>query len=221
VAIINFVPLMTVDAQVAANPGAAATPPAPVPMPPAPAPPAPAVQPARTPEAVQPQRERQHVVVPDFTRVGSKSTTPQKPKPPVSTENSDQAARQHMLDQIRRTTQVLGGSMSGSTKIELSGAGTTGVPYANWLSAVVSIYQHSWRMPDGVTQNFPPVRTSITIARDGSVISARMTGSSGIPEVDASIQETLDRVKLTAPLPEGAKENERTVIINFDKDKTV
>jgi TonB family protein len=222
VQIINFVPVMTTDLPVAPNPGASAAPATPVPTPPVPTPPVPTppAQPVPNTPAVEPVRERTHPVVPDFTRAGSKPTTPPKPKPAASTENSDQAARQRVLDQIRRAQQAIGSSMSGSTRIELSGAGTTGVPYSNWLSAIVSIYQHSWQMPAGITQDFPPVRTSITIARDGSVISKRMTGSSGIPEVDASIQETLERITQTVPLPEGAKESERTVIINFNKDKS-
>jgi protein TonB len=217
VQIINFVPMVTMDGPVTPNPGASAAPPAPapIPAPPAPTPPA---QPVRNTPAVEPVREPKHVVVPDFTKAGSKSTTPPKTKPSVSTENSDQAARQRIADQFRQATHAIGSSMSGSTKIELSGSGTVGV--ADWLSAVVSIYQRTWQMPVGITQDFPPVRTSITIARDGSVISKRMTGSSGIPEVDASIQETLERITQTVPLPEAAKEDERTVIINFTKDKT-
>ena len=56
----------------------------------------------------------------------------------------------------------------------------------------------------------------MTIASDGTVISARIITPSGDAGVDASVQRTLDRVTFIAPFPEGATEKERTYIINFN-----
>jgi colicin import membrane protein len=107
-------------------------------------------------------------------------------------------------------------SLSGSTSIELKGPGGGGVPYANFLQAVKSVYQHAWVVPDGITDDNATTAASVTIARDGTVVSSRITRSSGNPGVDQSVQRTLDRVKWAAPLPDTAKENERTVNINFN-----
>ena len=105
---------------------------------------------------------------------------------------------------------------SGSTEIKLKGPGGGGVPYANFLEAVKSRYEHAWVVPDGITDNNPTVSTSITIARDGTVISARITRSSGDPGVDRSVRVTLERVKWAAPLPDDAREDQRTVQIDFN-----
>ena len=57
---------------------------------------------------------------------------------------------------------------------------------------------------------------TVTIARDGTVISARIVDRSGSPVVDQSVQATLDRVRYAAPLPDDAKEDQRTITIYFD-----
>ena len=59
-------------------------------------------------------------------------------------------------------------------------------------------------------------KVTVTIARDGTVISARILTPSGDAGVDASVQRTLDRVTFIAPFPEGATETERTYTINFN-----
>ena len=59
-------------------------------------------------------------------------------------------------------------------------------------------------------------KVSVTIANDGTVISARIITPSGDAGLDASVQRTLERVRFIAPFPEGATEKERTYIINFN-----
>lgn len=117
---------------------------------------------------------------------------------------------------IRQTVAGIHGHLSGSTSIELKGPGGGGVPYANWLQAVKSVYERAWVVPDGVTDNSATTGVTITIGRDGRVLSSRIIRSSRSPVVDASVQLTLDRVRYTAPLPDDAKESQRTVTINFN-----
>ena len=78
-----------------------------------------------------------------------------------------------------------------------------------------SIYYRTWVVPDGLTDDNVKTEVSVTIARDGTVVSSRITRSSGNAAVDRSVQVTLDRVKRVAPLPDDAKENQRTVTISF------
>ena len=106
--------------------------------------------------------------------------------------------------------------VAGSTSIELRGPGGGGVPYANFLQEVKSVYQRAWIVPDGITDENATVAASVTIARDGTVVSSRITRSSGSAAVDQSVRVTLERVKWAAPLPDDAKENQRTVSINFN-----
>lgn len=137
-------------------------------------------------------------------------------------EEAREEARQE-ADRRRRIASAFGnavnsleGSRSGSTTIEWKGPGGGGVPYANFLQAVKSVYQRAWIVPDGITDDNATVTASVTIARDGTVVSSHITRSSGNAAVDRSVQVTLDRVKWAAPLPEETKDNQRTVSINFN-----
>jgi TonB family protein len=139
-------------------------------------------------------------------------------------EEAREEARQE-ADRRRRIASAFGnavnsleGSRSGSTTIEFEwkGPGGGGVPYANFLQSVKSVYQRAWIVPDGITDDNATVAASVTIARDGTVVSSHITRSSGNAAVDRSVQVTLDRVKWAAPLPEETKDNQRTVSINFN-----
>ncbi len=105
---------------------------------------------------------------------------------------------------------------AGSTTIVFDGPGGGGVPYANFLQGLKTIYENAWILPDGVTDNDATVAASVTIARDGTVVRSRVLRSSGNSSVDQSVQVTLRRVKMTLPLPAASKDDERTVTINFN-----
>jgi len=81
---------------------------------------------------------------------------------------------------------------------------------------VKSIYEREWRTPNDATDDEANTRVSVTIARDGTVVSARILTPSGDASVDRSVQQTLDRVTFIAPFPDGSTENEKTFIITFN-----
>jgi colicin import membrane protein len=212
---------------------------------PQPAPAAPIVNPTPPPpEKVQPPEPRKETVKeappredPEYSLEPSKERKPRKPiidlkpvtRPSQDAKNEAKAealAREEARQETQRRRRIatafgnavdnLEQSLSGVTTIELKGPGGGGVPYANFLQAVKSRYQQAWVVPDGITDDNATVAASVTIARDGTVKSARITRSSGNAAVDRSVQVTLDRVKWAAPLPDDAKEDQRTVSINFN-----
>jgi TonB family protein len=124
-------------------------------------------------------------------------------------------ARRKIADRIGQAAGRIGNAISSGTSIELKGPGGGGVPYANFLQAVQTVYDRAWVVPDGVTDSSAVTAATVTIARDGAVLSARIVRSSGNRAVDRSVQAALDRVKFAAPLPDEAKEDQRTVTINF------
>ncbi|HEX4264436.1 MAG TPA: energy transducer TonB [Verrucomicrobiae bacterium] len=128
------------------------------------------------------------------------------------------AAEKRRAEAISRAVAGIRGGVSGSTEVKLAGPGGGGIPYGNFLSAVHTVYYNAWNQPE----NVPDVtaKVSVVIARDGSVISARIVSASGNSTVDRSVQDTIDRVRFAAPLPEGAKEDQRTVIVNFNTQAT-
>jgi TonB family protein len=242
--VLDFVPLKTVDDALSGggNPNAKAAPATfeklqPTPPAPAPKPEPPPPEKARTPEPpketiseVPPRTE------PEYSLEPSKERKPRKPnivltpvKRPRDTKDDSKAqaeAREQARQERERRQRIaaalgsaansLESSLSGSTTIELRGPGGGGVPYANFLQAVKSIYQNAWVVPDGITDENATTGAAVTIARDGTVVSSHITRSSGNPGVDRSVQVTLDRVKWAAPLPDTATENQRTVNINFN-----
>jgi len=191
------------------------TPPQPQPTPPAPkiVEPAPAPQPTITerlekfftPEIVKPAPTeiQPHKIQPNLTqvtRVESKNSATVKPK------DNSQAAK-NLAEELRS-------QLSPATQVDAPGESSSA--YANYASAVKSIYDQAWTLPDSVANDDENVRVSVTIASDGTVISSRIITPSGDASVDNSVQRTLDRVTFVAPFPEGVTDKERTYIINFN-----
>jgi protein TonB len=147
-------------------------------------------------------------------------------RPSTSREQAKARAEQHareaaeaqrrLAERMDRAVSGIKGGLAGSTEVRLKGPGGGGVPYANFLDAVKAVYARDWRVPDGAADDSATATASIVIGRDGSVLSARIVRSSGSAAVDRSVQITLERVKFAAPLPDGAKESQREVTINFN-----
>jgi TonB family protein len=235
--LITFIPLKTTDLNVSGGGSPKAPPPAPAVQPPQPA-----VQPAAPPAVKQPEVVAKETPLPkepakeikksedsfdpaDHKRKIEVSTTLVKRKPSLSDESRARAAAdaKAVADARREAAAAIGqavngirNQLSGSTTIELQGPGGGGVPYANFLSAVKSVYDRAWILPAGVATDSARATASVTIARDGTVISARIVRRSGIAAVDESVQDALEKVKYAAPLPDDAKEDQRTIQIVFD-----
>lgn len=243
---LDFIPLQTIDAAlsgggdntVKAPPAALTAPPAPVTPPAAVIPPTPVTPPVaeRTPPIEKPlptPRDTPREVKPPKNDAPAIEPTHHKRKIQadttlVTTTDSDLKAardakakaaadaRRREALAFSRTIAGIRGGVAGSTEIKLAGPGGGGIPYGNFLSAVKKVYWDAWSVPDGVPN--VTVKVTVTIARDGTVISSRIIDNSGNATVDRSVQDALDRVKFAAPLPEGAKEDERTVTINFNTE---
>jgi TonB family protein len=243
--VLDFVPFKTVDSAMSgggdrnARPPAA-TPPAPQPPQPVaaqPPPPAPQPQPAKAHEPDPPKEVKATQREPDSlepanehkprkpevstTLVTRRHETDKRAKEAADAKAQEQAreyaeARRRVAAQLGQAASRIGSEISGATTVQLYGPGGGGVPYANFLQAVKSVYARAWVVPDGVTDDDATTAAAVTIARDGTVVSARIIRSSGNRDVDGSVQATLERVTYAAPLPDTAKEDQRTVTINFN-----
>lgn len=112
----------------------------------------------------------------------------------------------------------IGSGISSSTEVKLDGpVGTGGAGLANYGQIVRRRYTDAWVMPTDLTDDEARVEVSVTIARNGKVLSARITDSSGSPLAANSIQKTLDRVThIGVPFPDGATESQRTFTMTFN-----
>ncbi len=226
--VLEFIPMITTDKPFSGGGNPNVTPPpAPAPQPQAQvAPPAPKplpqvekvekVEPVKPPQTVKTEPQaldnklRKIQVNTNLTARSSVQTAKTKtpPKTESSTANNSKAFA-NAADRIRT-------GKSSSTEIEMPGLGGGGPSYANYAQVVKSVYMQAWIEPTGVDDDEATAKVSITIARDGTVISARIVEPSGNATVDRSVRDLLDRVKFIRPFPEGAKEDQRTYKINFN-----
>jgi TonB family protein len=246
VPILDFIPVKTVDSLMSGggDPRGAAPPAGPDAVKPEPPKPEPRPEPVKEKDvkpvdkkpdpdslepAEKPQRRKPNITTEAVTR--PRDTEAEKRAREAREEAREEAraaaeAReyaQRVADNRRRLASALGGAAnaiengkSGSTSVLLRGPGGGGAPYANFLAAVKTIYQRAWILPDGVSDDDATVSASVTIARDGTVVSWKVLRNSGAVGVDESVRRALQRVKFAVPLPEEAKESERTVNINFN-----
>ena len=172
------------------------------------------------PEKVEPVKPPKETVKPDLTPVEKPSET--KPKinlkltertvtksssaPTPATPDNSKAAKSTLL--------ALRKNLSSSTEISLVGNGSAAA--ANYGQVVKSVYEQAWVLPDDMASDEAITKISVTIASDGTVISARIISRSGDAKLDASVQRTLERVQFIAPFPSGSTDKERTYIINFN-----
>jgi TonB family protein len=233
---LNFIPSKLIDAPFAGGGSPNAKPPPVaqiVPPPPAQSPPKAAEEKPREPEIAKPEKPSK--IDPDS--VEPKTTT--KPyRPAISTtlvtrKNDDsktkaksdadaKAQQQQLADAKRKLGQQfahaaanIGKSTSSATTIEF-GPGGGGESYADYAAYVKMIYENAWQAPDDTATDDAVTKVTVTINRDGTVLSSRINRPCGDAQVDRSVQRTLDRVSFIAPFPEGAKEKQRTFIINFN-----
>lgn len=57
---------------------------------------------------------------------------------------------------------------------------------------------------------------SVTVLRNGTILSARITRRSGLHAMDRSIESVLRDVKQLPPFPENSRDEQRTFIIEFN-----
>jgi len=125
-------------------------------------------------------------------------------------------ATQQLESRLNNAYESLSKNLSSGTTIEPLGPG--GEPYADYGQVVKSYYDQAWIDPEDVSEDAATVKVKVVIGRDGSVNSDSIIKRSGVPALDKSVQNALDRVRLRGlpPFPEGAKESQRTYIINFN-----
>ena len=143
----------------------------------------------------------------------AKNTTRESDLAEATAKAAATAAKQR-ADAIRRLANNVRTGLSSSTSVTMPGPG--GEAYANYAQIVKSKYTQEWIAPDDMADDSATAKVSVTIARDGTVVEAHVTRESGSAATDRSVREVLNRVKYILPFPDGAKDDQRTFIINFN-----
>jgi TonB family protein len=243
--ILDVIPGKLIDAAFSGggNPLAQPPPPAP-PAPPAPQIPKPAPPPeqpkVREPEPPQKPVEEVKPTRPDPSSLETSddhkhkkpevSLTPvtrrpdtRKPVKPSTTTSTADSEEQRLAERNRRAAALIGATaeslrkdVAPGTTLEAFGPGGGGEAYASYDQVVRSIYWHAWTPPEDTASDEAVTKATVTIASDGTVLSARIIKPSRDASVDRSVQRTLDSVTFIRPFPEGAKDKQRTYTINFN-----
>jgi TonB family protein len=129
-------------------------------------------------------------------------------------DDSEKRLQQQREKAYRMAVKNLKNNFTPATTVDMPG--NSSAAYANYASIVKSVYEQAWTPPDNAASDDANTKVSVTIARDGSVISSRILTPSGDSSVDATVQRTLDRITFVAAFPDDAKDKERTYIINFN-----
>jgi TonB family protein len=211
--VLDVIPANLIDAPF--NSGVAnAQPPPPAPVtPPAPAPekieqPKPVKETVKAPTPV----EKPDVNQPRKVQISTQLVARTTPKNSPTTDNSQQ--QQQQARAIRSALRNLKSNLTPGTTIDMPG--NSSAAYADYGQAVKSIYDQAWSLPANIASDDESVIVNVTIASDGTVVSARIVTPSGDANVDASVRRTLERVKFIAPFPNGALAKERSYTINFN-----
>ncbi len=157
----------------------------------------------------------------EIVRRGTSSPATSRPRPPTRDTTSEARRRaeesaqqlRNVRSELQSALKNLNENLSGETTIDVPGVG--GEAYANYAQAVVSIYERAWSKPIGIEQ-VHVVRVEVVVARDGRVISSRITGRCRQATVDRSVEDVLQRVRKLPPFPEGTSDPSRTFNIQFE-----
>ncbi len=227
VRVIDLVPSAVIDKLLA--PAAQVAPP-PAPAPPKPKQPEPKkVQPKPKPKPVPPKPKPKKITPkpkpkPVPLKPKPKKITPKpKPKPKIRVNlNSSVRKPDAQKDAAKRARQAEAKRQTALNKLQakLSGRTSVNVPIgryasANYESLIRKKYMDATIHPGAIGAD-PVVKVRLVIARNGTVLSARVTGKSGVASWDRSVQKALDRVKFIKPFPEAMKGSQQTFNLNFN-----
>ena len=114
------------------------------------------------------------------------------------------------------TIKNLRQNLSTTSKVSFRSGTTSYNRYKEW---VASLYQQKWNRglpPKSTSYRGKVIRVRVTVAKNGSVLSARIISRSGMVALDNSVQAALNAVRsIGRPFPPGVKEREQTFMVDF------
>jgi outer membrane biosynthesis protein TonB len=241
--LVDFTPVIMTDDNVVGGGNPNARPPAPAPVthatptppvratPPPPEPKSepkvtePEAEPAKNvkpqPDSLEPSAPKKRTLnIPTTLKPRSRTASHAHSRANEEAQEREQAAEQQRLARLfADAARDIGRNTAKPTAIEdvQFGPGGGGPTYAGYAAWIQTVYLTAWVPPDEPSVDSGVAYASITIARDGTILSATLVSKSGDSQIDASVRRTLERVTtIGRPFPEGVKDQERTYKLKFD-----
>ena len=118
---------------------------------------------------------------------------------------------------VKDVNSALKGLNNLSAKIMVQVSGSNRAAFATYAQHVVAVYRRAWQPL--IPKNLARARiaeVSVTISRDGRVITARIIRRTGDAALDKSVQRALDKVRSVGKsFPSGSRDAKRTFILDF------
>jgi TonB family protein len=166
----------------------------------------------------KPKRKRtEHEVHVSYT-LASSATSAKRSTTRPSSESSSRAENRRLkeiansLDELAQGVRTSG---SPNTIVDTEGIGG-GEAFAGYRDVVASYYYRAWITPDNSSSRLAAPEARVTIARDGSIISAELSRPSGDRSLDRSVERALQDVTKLPPFPASTRETQRTYVIRFN-----
>jgi TonB family protein len=137
----------------------------------------------------------------------TKAPTDNKPK------TDPKAAQKELAKEIGKIRENMRQGFTSGTAVQVSGPG--GEAYASYRSFVFAAYDNAWQVTPDVANEESVVVARVVIHRSGKILSAEISQRSGNSLIDKSVRRALDSVTSLPPFPEGARDQERTFVIEF------
>ncbi len=148
----------------------------------------------------------------ELTRIDKSATA--KPKTQNDKPKVDpKAGQKELAKQLGKIRENMRQGFTSGTAVEVSGPG--GEAYASYRSFVFAAYDNAWQVQPDIANEESVVVARVVIHRSGKVLSAEVTQRSGNSLIDKSVRRALDAVTSLPRFPEGARDQERTFVIEF------
>lgn len=176
---------------------------------------------SKDPDAVEPPKKNKPVIsLTQITRKPSQMNTKDAEKAAEKAAADERAKadaeKKRRAASIQSALSNISGGASSGVEVGPIGVSTgSGPSVAAFGDILRTIYFNNWHEPSDASSDDGIVKVTVTIARDGTVISGRITKSSGDAAVDRSVQRTLENVTFIKSFPEGWKESQRQFQLSF------
>ena len=160
-----------------------------------------------TKSKVTPKPKRKTIKIAQNTQTSEGATV--RPKKNTHPKTPSVSAKQ--LNTIKSMRSQL------SAAINVNVAGANAAAFTSYANLVVGVYRRAWEplIPSELARS-RIAKVSVTIRRDGRVLSNMIIRNTGDTALDRSVQRALDRVsRIGKPFPSGSKDTQRTFTLDF------
>lgn len=132
-------------------------------------------------------------------------------------EHAAQFARQQLAAKMKSIIGGLQGGLSAPVHVQVdAGSGPNALAFLDYGQDMVRLYEQMWIVPPNLSEAHAVVSVTVTVARDGRVLTWRVNRPTGNAAVDKSVRETLEKVRQFEAFPASFRESQRTFNLDFN-----